>query len=59
MKYALQNTQGLYLQGMGIGRNDYSFTTDINQALVFTDKEEAEKKRNVLMRYKTTVVVLE
>lgn len=56
IKYVLKNKQGLYLQSLSANRNDYSFTTDILSALSFRNKDDADKKRMALLKYKLIVV---
>ena len=51
--FVLINSQGLYLQQ--IDYNDYAFISDYTKALKFTNKEEADKKRNSLLKYRVKV----
>ena len=58
MKYALQNSNGLFIQAMGNTRNDYSFTNNESEALTFTERGEADKKAKLLMRFGVKVVTI-
>ena len=56
MKYALQNSNGLFIQVMGNTRNDYSFTNNESEALTFKERDEAERRSKELMRFGVKVV---
>lgn len=56
--YALVNKFGLYLMALSANRNDYGFTKEKSLALTFYNKDEAEKKCNVLKRFQCSILEL-
>ena len=58
MKYALQNSNGLFIQVMGNTRNDYSFTNNESEALTFSTEQEAQRRSRELMRFNVKVVTI-
>lgn len=53
--FVLKNKAGLYLISLSKNRNDYGFSAEKDLALQFNNREEAEKKRQTLMRFNCIV----